>query len=195
MSQNAIIPMPEAAQHPPALESLRGLLLLAFMGAALALLALTLMQWRSPRGEDAAWVTMTHPQRLVLRLEQRDTGGLVSDALIYPVLLIGVGSAAVAWRRGRRGALIGVMLMALLGMGYAGSMALYNGAMVAVCGFSLMLFSGLVAFSLALAANPPPLEVPTPEDAPPASLLEEHAELAKTDTDNTDNDELGGEGL
>ncbi len=194
MSQNAIIPMPEAPQREPALESLRGLLLLAFMGAALALLALTLMQWRSPRGEDAAWVTMTHPQRLVVRLEQSDTSGLVSDALIYPVLLIGVASAAVAWRHGRRGALVGVMLMALLGMGYAGSMALYNGAMVAVCGFSLMLFSGLVAFSLALAANPPPLEAATLDDAPqasPPSLLEEHAELAETDTDNTDNAELG----
>lgn len=192
MSHNAVIPMPEPAQQEAMLESVRGLLLLAFMGAALALLALTLMQWRSPRSEDAAWVTMTHPQRLVLRLEQSDTGGLMGDALIYPVLLIGVASAAVAWRRGRRGALVGVLLMALLGMGYAGSMALYNGAMVAVCGFSLMLFSGLVAFSLALAANPP-LALNAPDVAPQSSESSLPAEqiTAETDIDETDDDELG----
>lgn len=136
-----------------ALESLRGLMLLAFMGAAVALMALMLMQWRSPRSEDAAWVTMTHPQRLSIRLEQSDTGGLVSDALIYPVLLIGLASGAAAWRNGSSTALLAMMLMALLGMLYAGSMALYNGAMVAVCGFSAMLCSGLVAFSYVLAAR------------------------------------------
>jgi hypothetical protein len=136
-----------------ALEALRSLLILAFLGAALVLVALMAMQWRSPRSEDAAWVTMTHPQRLAIRLEQSDTGGLVSDALIYPVLLIGLASSAAAWQSGSKPALIALMLMALLGMLYAGSMALYNGAMVAVCGFSAMLWSGVIAFSLALAAR------------------------------------------
>jgi len=140
-------------EETSALEALRSLLIMAFLGATVAFLALLLMQWRSPRGEDAAWVTMTHPQRLALRLEQSDTGGLLSDALIYPVLLIGVASSAAAWRSGSSTALVAMMLMALLGMLYAGSMALYNGAMVAVCGFSAMLWSGVVAFSLALAAR------------------------------------------
>ncbi|MBO9308911.1 MAG: hypothetical protein J7551_03900 [Chloroflexi bacterium] len=137
----------------PGLEALRSLLVLAFLGAALALGALLFMQWRSPRGEDAAWVTMTHLRRLALRLEQSDAGGLLSDALIYPVLLIGLVSSAAAWRSGSSTALMALMLVALLGMLYAGSMALYNGAMVAVCGFSAMLWSGAVAFSLALAAR------------------------------------------
>jgi hypothetical protein len=136
-------------EESPALESLRIVLILAFVGAAVALLALTLMQWRSPRSEDPAWVSMTHPQRLTLRLEQSDTGGLLGDALIYPVLLIGVAGGAAAWRRGGASPLLILMLTALLGMLYAGSMALYSGAMVAVCGFSAMLCSGLVAFSLA----------------------------------------------
>jgi hypothetical protein len=140
-------------EESSALEALRSLLILAFFGAAVALLALLLMQWRSPRGEEAAWVTMTHPQRLALRLEQSDAGGLLSDALIYPVLLIGSVSSAIAWRKGSSAALAAMMLMALLGMLYAGSMALYNGAMVAVCGFSAMLWSGVVAFSSALAAR------------------------------------------
>jgi hypothetical protein len=64
-----------------------------------------------------------------------------------------VASSAAAWRSGSSTALVAMMLMALLGMLYAGSMALYNGAMVAVCGFSAMLWSGVVAFSLALTAR------------------------------------------
>lgn len=135
------------------LGSVRTVLILALLGAAVVLLALTLMQWRSPRSEDPAWATMTHPQRLALRLEQSDTGGLLSDALIYPVLLIGAASSAIAWRRGSDTALLALTLMAVLGMLYAGSMALYNGAMVAVCGFSAMLSSGLVALSFAQAAR------------------------------------------
>jgi hypothetical protein len=146
------------------LESLRGVLLLALLGAFVALMALILMQWRSPRSEDPAWASMTHPQRLAARLEQGDTGGLISDALIYPVWLIGILSGIAAWRRGNQTALLALMLMALLGMLYAGSMALYNGAMVAVCGFSAMLFSGLVAFGLALAAQGPSKAGQTDED-------------------------------
>lgn len=137
------------------LESLRVALTLAIAGAGIALLALTLMQWRSPRDEDAAWVTMTHPQRLVVHLAQGDAGSLLGDALIYPILLIGVASSAVAWRDGRQAALVALMLTGLLGMLYAGSMSLYNGAIVAVCGFSAMLCSGLVAFSFMLAMRSP----------------------------------------
>ena len=153
------------------LESVRTVLILALLGAAVALLALTLMQWRSPRSEDPAWVSMTHLQRLALHLEQSNTGGLLSDALIYPVLLVGVASSAIAWRRGSDTALLALILMAFLGMLYAGSMALYNGAMVAVCGFSAMLSGGLVAFSFAHAAR-------------------SAAQIEKTD----DSDELGEEG-
>ncbi|MFN7209531.1 MAG: hypothetical protein ACK4P1_03950 [Aggregatilineales bacterium] len=140
-------------EESPVLESLRAVLIVAFLGAGAALLALTLLQWRSPRSEDPAWVSMTHPQRLAMRLEQSDTGGLLGDALIYPVWLIGVAGGAIAWRRGSGRALLALMSTALLGIAYAGSMALYNGAMVAVCGFSAMLCSGLVAFSLTYAAR------------------------------------------
>lgn len=90
----------------PVLESLRAVLILAFLGAGVALAALTVMQWRSPRSEDPAWVSMTHPQRLAVRLEQSDTGGLLGDALIYPVLLGGVAGGAIAWRNGSRRALL-----------------------------------------------------------------------------------------
>ena len=77
------------------------------------------------------------------------------DVSLYVMLMAGMVLLAMAWRRGTRNALIGLLAIALLGLAYAGGMALYFGPMVSICGFMLILFGGLIALAASPSADRP----------------------------------------
>jgi hypothetical protein len=68
------------------------------------------------------------------------------DATVYILLLVGMGCLVIAWQRARPGPLIALTMVGALGLAYVSGSALYTGPMISVCGFSMVLFGGLVAW-------------------------------------------------
>lgn len=126
----------------------RGLMPIVVIGLIIVLLALFLMRWPSPVREDPASTTVTpHFQRITVNLAAKDPSpaSMILDLTIYVAVLAAMVLTLMAWRRGTRGPLSGLMIIGLLGVAYAGGMALYNGPMISICGFMFILFGALVA--------------------------------------------------
>lgn len=136
-----IIPRPVGVRSVPA----RGALPITILGVVIALIALLVLQWPVPT-DDAGVQTKIHIARLVERLASGNIGGAALDTLIYALVVAAIALAVLAWRRGSRSGLFGLAMVGLLGLAYSGSTALYTGPMVSICGFSLILFGGLLAF-------------------------------------------------
>lgn len=136
-------------------ESVRGLMPVAMLGILVVLLALLAMQWPTPDPFDAATTTQPHPMRVLARISSGDIAGAVLDSLIYGMLIAALLCIVVIVRQRRRSWLGGLLIVGLLGLAYTSSMALYNGPMISVCGFSLILSGALVAWAAA-----------TPDDRP-----------------------------
>ncbi len=163
--------MPDQPNAPSEFERLdivRNLMPFVLFGVIVVLLALLLIRWPSAAPDDSPISTSAHLNRVISRLA--GTGGpvlpgLVLDLGIYAAALLAVVLMVAAWRSGARRALVGLVLIGLLGLSYAGGMALYSGAMFGVCGFTLILAGGLVAWIAT-----------SPDDAAEMELEAAHAE-------------------
>lgn len=126
---------------------IRSLIPIVFVGFLVAFLALFLLQWPMPSGSEQATglllVRITAPAG-------SDSAASMArrflDLGIFLITLIGIGFMAVAWRLGERGPLIGLVAVGILGVAYASGTAAYIGPLVSVCGYTLILFGGLVAW-------------------------------------------------
>lgn len=125
----------------------RLLMPIVFVGFLIVGLALLVMQWPVPPGVESVTVP------LLVRIVQPNPGesslGFARrflDLAVYGLFLIGIGMMLTAWKSGGRRLLLGLMAVAVLGLAYASGMALYNGPMVSICGFTLILFGGMVAW-------------------------------------------------
>jgi hypothetical protein len=141
--------MPEQAGPPersdPAI--IRHLMPVVFVGYVIVSCALFVMQWPAPPGSEAP--TFPLLLRMVRQGPDESSLALARHFLDFGIfLLTGIGLVAmvIAWRRGTRRPLMWMMATALLGIAYASGMALYNGPMVSICGFTLILFGGMVAW-------------------------------------------------
>ncbi len=121
------------------------------LGFLIVLTALLLLRWPAGNRADPGETTtqlfrlLQPPGEAAPSLAMR-----LLDVSLYVLLMAGMALLVMAWRRGARNALIGLMAIAILGLAYASGMALYIGPMVSICGFMLILFGGLIA----LAASP-----------------------------------------
>ena len=126
---------------------IRSLIPIVFLGFLVAFLALFLLQWPMPAGTDQP------TGLLLLRIAAPSVGDNPAnlarrflDLGIFIITLIGIGFMAVAWRQGERGPLMGLVAVGILGIAYASGTAAYTGPMVSVCGYTIILFGGLVAW-------------------------------------------------
>ena len=176
-------PVPSAL---PTLESpdqavpnaLRGLMVIVLLGAALSLIALLVFQW--PIVKQAGPPADYGPQYqriLVMGESSRGIVGAIVDVSVYVMLLAAVIFAVRTLRTGKREWLSGVIVVGLLGLAYVTGMVLYIGPMVGACGFSLIIFGGLVAW---IASNPGDEPGTTQDDAPALSVT--HEELPNEST-------------
>ena len=133
--------------HEPKL--VRGLMLVVAVGFFIVFVALLLLNWPSGQWGEQDVTLLPQIQRTTDAIRGQTalpTARLVLDIGIYFVVVIGVGFMIAAWR-GSRGALIGLLVISVLGLSYVSNMALYIGPMVSTCGFILILFGGLVAWA------------------------------------------------
>lgn len=137
--------MYEQQRESPAQETVRSLLPLMLIGIVVVLAALLFMQWPIPASKN---VTDRQINRLTGFLSGPNASlpGFILDATVYVLLLVGIGCIVIAWQRARPGSLIALTMVGLLGLVYVSSSALYTGPMISVCGFSMVLFGGLVAW-------------------------------------------------
>jgi hypothetical protein len=126
---------------------IRSLIPIVFLGFLVAFLALFLLQWPMPSGSEQP------TGLLLLRIAAPSAGDNPAnlarrflDLGIFIITLIGIGFMAVAWRLGERGPLMGLVAVGILGIAYASGTAAYTGPMVSVCGYTIILFGGLVAW-------------------------------------------------
>ncbi|MCC7445837.1 MAG: hypothetical protein IT324_00400 [Anaerolineae bacterium] len=121
------------------------------VGLLIVLMALLLLRWPAGNQADSAETTTQLFRLLQPPAETAPSVGMrLLDASLYVMMAAGIVLLAIAWRRGARNALVGLVGIAILGLAYASGMALYFGPMVSICGFMLILFGGLIA----LAASP-----------------------------------------
>ena len=129
---------------------IRSLLPIAIVGLVLVIVALLLLLWPTGQFGDTDVRMIPHVAR-ILRSIDNETGlnlpRRLLDVGIYIVLLAGIGFLVVAWRRGTRSALVGLIAVSILGLSYMSGMALYTGPMIATCGFLLVLFGAVVAWT------------------------------------------------
>jgi hypothetical protein len=137
--------MYEQPRESPAQETVRSLLPLMLIGIFVVLAALLFMQWPIPASKN---VTDRQINRLTgfLSGPSASLPGFILDVAVYMLLLVGIGCIVIAWQRARPGSLIALTMVGLLGLVYVSSSALYTGPMISVCGFSMVLFGGLVAW-------------------------------------------------
>lgn len=137
--------MYDQSRESPAHDTVRSLLPVTFIGLFIVLIALVFMQWPVPTGKG---VTDHQISRMTGFLSGANASlpGFLLDALVYILLLVGIGCIVIAWRRAWPGPLLALTLVGLLGLAYVSGTALYTGPMISVCGFSMVLFGGLVAW-------------------------------------------------
>jgi hypothetical protein len=112
--------------------------------------ALVVLWWPTGNFGEQQVSIIHHIFRLTRPLNNEDGLNLPRrflDAGIYLVVLVGVVFLVTAWRRGTRGALLGLIGVSVLGLSYVSGMALYSGPMVSTCGFLLILFGGVVTWA------------------------------------------------
>lgn len=131
------------------LDSVRGLMSVVGIGIVVVIFALGALRWPTATPNDSPVDTSAHILRVVEGLGGQNgaaPSSAITDIGIYLIVLICMGMAISGWRRGTRGAFSGLIILGMLGIAYSGSMALYTGPMVSLCGFSLILFGGLVTW-------------------------------------------------
>lgn len=131
--------------------ALTGTLLVASLGWLLAFVAVLILRW--PLDPSQPTTTGTHLMRFAgiddepaLSLILRD----LVNAGVYVILLAGAIFLLAGWIRGSRGVTRGLTVVGILGLMYVAGMALYTGPMVAVCGFTMILFSALLGWGASL---------------------------------------------
>jgi hypothetical protein len=160
MSDEVAIHTLDSAAAPPDASgvagALRGLMVIVLIGASVVLLALLGLQWpiiKEP-GPPAGY----GPQfERILAVGESSRGwfGAVVDISVYAVLIAIIVFAVRTLLSGTRQWLGGLMVAGMLGMAYVAGMVLYIGPMVGACGFSLVVFAGLVAWIVAGADDDP----------------------------------------
>lgn len=149
--------VPEApeSQHAADADAARGMMGVVLMGVAVVLGAMLLMRWpiiATPEVPPDFGPQFQRVARGLTGENPRGIVGVIVDLSIYAILIAAVLMAVRTLRTGKRDWLGGVVVAGLLGMAYVTGMVLYIGPMVSACGFSLIVFGGLVAW---LAANAP----------------------------------------
>ncbi len=137
--------MYDQSRDTPAHETVRSLLPLIGIGFFIVLVALLFMQWPLPTAQTAT----DHQYNRMTGFLSGPTAslpGFALDALAYVLLLVGIGCIVIAWRRAWPGPLLALTLIGVLGLAYVSSSALYTGPMISVCGFTMVLFGGLVGW-------------------------------------------------
>lgn len=152
---------PHEADKPThsALESIRIVMAMVFLGLATVLCSLFFLQWPASPPAPPTDTTL-HTARIYEQIRDDGTTGLIRslvDVSIYVVILAGIACLVLALV-GRRGAVMGLIGVGVLGLVYASGTALYTGPMISVCGFTVILFGGLTAWVASGAADiePPP---------------------------------------
>lgn len=176
MLDSAVSQNPAAPGEPPegnkisrsALASIRIVMPIVLLGLATVLCSLLFLLWPAGTPSQPAESSI-HAARIFEQTQTEGAMGLIRslvDVSIYGVVLAGIICLVMAVM-GRRGAVLGLMGVGLLGLMYAGGMALYNGPMISVCGFTMILFGGVVAWVASGAADiePPPPNTPAAETA------------------------------
>lgn len=126
---------------------IRSLIPFVFLGFLIAFAALFLLQWPMPAGSEQS--TSLLLMRIIAPVATESTANIARKFLdlgIFIITLIGIGFMVVAWRLGERGPLIGLVAVGILGIAYASGTAAYTGPLVSVCGYTIILFGGLVAW-------------------------------------------------
>ncbi len=133
----------------------RSLMPLVLLGLLIVVTALLCLLWpASPTGESRGAV-VRHRDRVSLT----DDSGAVNlsqlflDLAIYVIVIAGIGFLVTAWVGARREVLAGLIGVGILGIAYASGMAMYTGPAISICGFTLILFGGWVAWA---ASSPVP---------------------------------------
>jgi hypothetical protein len=146
---NLVAPTP--SERPSAEASnpiiIRSLIPIVFVGFLIAFSALFLLQWPLPAGSDQSTDLLL--RRITSPAVTEGTANVARrflDLGIFIITLIGIGFMTVAWRMGERGPLIGLVAVGILGIAYASGTAAYTGPLVSVCGYTIILFGGLVAW-------------------------------------------------
>src|SRR5579859_6368000 len=78
------------------------------------------------------------------------------DLAIYPVMIVGVYLLVTAMQRGTRGSLVALIAFSVIGLSYAGGLALFTAPAISIFGYLLILFGALIAW----ASFPPESEGP-----------------------------------
>ena len=126
---------------------IRLLMPVVFLGFLIVSCSLFVMQWPAPPGSEVP--TMPLLSRMVQQTPNEGGVALARhfmDFGIYVLATLGLILMFMAWRSGTRRPLVWMMATALLGIAYASGMSLYNGPMVSICGFTLILFGGMVVW-------------------------------------------------
>jgi hypothetical protein len=147
-----VAPYESPARDTALPEALRGLMLIVLIGVFIALVALLVLQW--PIVKQAGPPADYGPQfQRILAVGESSRGivGAIVDISVYAMLIAAVFFAVQTLRTGNRDSLSPLIVVGLLGLAYVTGMVLYIGPMVGACGFSLIIFGGLVAW---IASNP-----------------------------------------
>lgn len=133
------------------------MIVFVFLGLAMAVCATVGMTWPSDVPGEPFVRLVAHWDRLLAvppeGVEAAPLAGLealawtwrrVWDALHYVLLLAGIGLAVWALLRDGPAPWVGLMVVGALGFFYAAGMALYNGPLIAMPGYLLVLFGALL---------------------------------------------------
>lgn len=113
------------------------------IGAAIVVGAMFALQWPSA-ADGTPLVTGSFTTRIANKVEAVGIGGTLADLSLYLIVAIGLILAVILFLRKDRAALYGVVAVGILGLAYLSGLVAYVGPMVGVCGFSLILFAGLI---------------------------------------------------
>jgi hypothetical protein len=135
----------------------RSLMPLVLFGFLIVVTALLCLLWPAASTNDNRGITVRHRERIGLTDETgtANLSRLFLDLSIYAIVIAGIAFMLTAWVGARRGMLVGLMGVGILGIAYASGMAQYTGPAVSICGFILLLFGGWVAWA---ASSPLPDE-------------------------------------
>jgi len=153
---------PELPPEPPALppvapvpvdtERPRALLFIPIVGIAIVVLALLGLQWPMPATDSStsgALVTHLFTERLTQRFQlggDANIAGAILDVLVVVALLLALLFTVLGLLSRSRAPLMGLILVGVYGVIYVFSSALYLGPMISLCGFSLILFVGVITW-------------------------------------------------
>jgi len=174
-------PYPPQQPAPSNRATIRALMCVVAFGFFIVLTALLLMLWPGGVSADTKASPTIHVLKVIQQTPDEPTLNLprhLLDFAVYALVLAGLWFMVRAVRDNARGALIGLMVVGALGLAYAGTSGLYVGPMFSICGFSLILFGGMLAW----AATSPPDPTETGTDVETGTETGERAERLTPDT-------------